>query len=250
MARSHHSFADEPTKGPSWHSSTRHAAASPPGRAVAAPTAGRSPECSRLRLVGAGFNAAMCEARPIPGDRREHRCRPRDDRRVPPIRDVLLGTGQWRDYAGRGGFRKFHNRNGRPGGWHGAARVEPTQRPAASAAARRPEPLRAPHGERTTGVPAARGTSSYLEPFHGRRRQLRHGIKLRQRRSWSGRQCVGAYAALTSPKGRRGGLLISCGMPGRCLQGQRRRCWWSGGGSNSRPSHCERDALPAELPPR
>ena len=24
---------------------------------------------------------------------------------------------------------------------------------------------------------------------------------------------------------------------------------WSGGGSNSRPSHCERDALPAELPP-
>jgi outer membrane lipase/esterase len=23
--------------------------------------------------------------------------------------------------------------------------------------------------------------------------------------------------------------------------------WWSGGGSNSRPSHCERDALPAEL---
>src|SRR5688572_32358999 len=26
--------------------------------------------------------------------------------------------------------------------------------------------------------------------------------------------------------------------------------WWSGGGSNSRPSHCERDALPAELPPR
>ena len=27
------------------------------------------------------------------------------------------------------------------------------------------------------------------------------------------------------------------------------RDWWSGGGSNSRPSHCERDALPAELPP-
>ena len=26
-------------------------------------------------------------------------------------------------------------------------------------------------------------------------------------------------------------------------------CWWSGGGSNSRPSHCERDALPTELPP-
>ena len=26
--------------------------------------------------------------------------------------------------------------------------------------------------------------------------------------------------------------------------------WWRGGGSNSRPSHCERDALPAELPPR
>ena len=26
--------------------------------------------------------------------------------------------------------------------------------------------------------------------------------------------------------------------------------WWRGGGSNSRPSHCERDALPAELPPQ
>ena len=25
--------------------------------------------------------------------------------------------------------------------------------------------------------------------------------------------------------------------------------WWSRGGSNSRPSHCERDALPAELRP-
>src|SRR5690606_12657505 len=25
--------------------------------------------------------------------------------------------------------------------------------------------------------------------------------------------------------------------------------WWSGGGSNSRPLHCERSALPAELPP-
>ena len=29
-----------------------------------------------------------------------------------------------------------------------------------------------------------------------------------------------------------------------------RRRWWSGGDSNSRPSHCERDALPAELPPQ
>ena len=34
----------------------------------------------------------------------------------------------------------------------------------------------------------------------------------------------------------------------------RRRCeplcvWWRRGGSNSRPSHCERDALPAELRP-
>ncbi len=26
--------------------------------------------------------------------------------------------------------------------------------------------------------------------------------------------------------------------------------WWRGGGSNSRPLHCERSALPAELPPR
>ena len=25
--------------------------------------------------------------------------------------------------------------------------------------------------------------------------------------------------------------------------------WWSGRGSNPRPSHCERDALPTELPP-
>jgi GNAT superfamily N-acetyltransferase len=29
----------------------------------------------------------------------------------------------------------------------------------------------------------------------------------------------------------------------------RQREWWSGRGSNPRPSHCERDALPAELPP-
>lgn len=28
-----------------------------------------------------------------------------------------------------------------------------------------------------------------------------------------------------------------------------RKNWWSRGGSNSRPSHCERDALPAELRP-
>lgn len=28
------------------------------------------------------------------------------------------------------------------------------------------------------------------------------------------------------------------------------RMWWRGGGSNSRPLHCERSALPAELPPR
>ena len=27
------------------------------------------------------------------------------------------------------------------------------------------------------------------------------------------------------------------------------RYWWRGGGSNSRPPHCERGALPAELPP-
>src|SRR5437870_1325834 len=27
------------------------------------------------------------------------------------------------------------------------------------------------------------------------------------------------------------------------------RKWWSGRGSNPRPSHCERDALPTELPP-
>ena len=26
--------------------------------------------------------------------------------------------------------------------------------------------------------------------------------------------------------------------------------WWRGGGSNSRPPHCERGALPAELPPQ
>src|SRR3989338_5123101 len=28
------------------------------------------------------------------------------------------------------------------------------------------------------------------------------------------------------------------------------RDWWSGRGSNPRPLHCERSALPAELPPR
>src|SRR5574343_718952 len=26
--------------------------------------------------------------------------------------------------------------------------------------------------------------------------------------------------------------------------------WWRGGGSHSRPPHCERGALPAELPPQ
>ncbi len=35
-----------------------------------------------------------------------------------------------------------------------------------------------------------------------------------------------------------------------CVQGFLSGIWWSGGGSNSRPSHCERDALPAELPPQ
>ena len=35
-----------------------------------------------------------------------------------------------------------------------------------------------------------------------------------------------------------------------CFQGfQERDFWWRGGGSNSRPPHCERGALPAELPP-
>lgn len=38
------------------------------------------------------------------------------------------------------------------------------------------------------------------------------------------------------------GFRDSLGQPWICF-------WWSGGGSNSRPSHCERDALPAELPP-
>src|SRR5471032_696793 len=36
----------------------------------------------------------------------------------------------------------------------------------------------------------------------------------------------------------------------RSCAGFRRITWWRGGGSNSRPSHCERDALPAELPPQ
>src|SRR5215471_8347529 len=30
----------------------------------------------------------------------------------------------------------------------------------------------------------------------------------------------------------------------------RKEGWWRRGGSNSRPSHCERDALPAELRPQ
>jgi hypothetical protein len=30
---------------------------------------------------------------------------------------------------------------------------------------------------------------------------------------------------------------------------QAKNFWWRRGGSNSRPSHCERDALPAELLP-
>src|SRR6185503_14965291 len=41
-------------------------------------------------------------------------------------------------------------------------------------------------------------------------------------------------------------------VPGTGLEGRTGRGkgnWWSGRGSNPRPSHCERDALPAELPP-
>ncbi|CDI04031.1 hypothetical protein BN873_790012 [Candidatus Competibacter denitrificans Run_A_D11] len=34
-----------------------------------------------------------------------------------------------------------------------------------------------------------------------------------------------------------------------CTYQASQRGWWSGRGSNPRPSHCERDALPAELPP-
>ena len=48
-----------------------------------------------------------------------------------------------------------------------------------------------------------------------------------------GGHCVHAGRATKKPGRRRPGLAW----------------WWSGGGSNSRPSHCERDALPAELPP-
>src|SRR5690606_28664179 len=36
----------------------------------------------------------------------------------------------------------------------------------------------------------------------------------------------------------------------RCRQASATLKWWSGGGSNSRPLHCERSALPAELPPQ
>ena len=32
--------------------------------------------------------------------------------------------------------------------------------------------------------------------------------------------------------------------------GSNSRCWWSRGGSNPRPPHCERGALPAELRPQ
>ena len=46
----------------------------------------------------------------------------------------------------------------------------------------------------------------------------------------------GPVAAAESEKPPEGGF---------CLSNQ----WWRGGGSNSRPSHCERDDLPAELPP-
>src|SRR6478609_5899837 len=34
-----------------------------------------------------------------------------------------------------------------------------------------------------------------------------------------------------------------------CEQRRGTGMWWRRGGSNSRPSHCERDALPAELRP-
>ena len=45
----------------------------------------------------------------------------------------------------------------------------------------------------------------------------------------------------TGPFGR-SGTSPSPGLAAGWLQ-------WSGGGSNSQPSHCERDALPVELPP-
>ena len=35
----------------------------------------------------------------------------------------------------------------------------------------------------------------------------------------------------------------------RCASDGLWKVWWRRGGSNSRPSHCERDALPAELRP-
>ena len=47
---------------------------------------------------------------------------------------------------------------------------------------------------------------------------------------------IGGPATVTAPNV---GPRITLGMD----------MWWSRGGSNSRPSHCERDALPAELRP-
>jgi hypothetical protein len=61
-------------------------------------------------------------------------------------------------------------------------------------------------------------------------------------------------AGCAAARGGRSGMR-TCGKSGlnpgfelRLDQGSGKK-WWSGRGSNPRPSHCERDALPAELPP-
>src|SRR5688500_10479983 len=97
---------------------------------------------------------------------------------------------------------------------------------------------------------AARGDYAF---FPGSREQrVRHGEELdnvaeaRERAAARASQVLGIV-----PKETRRSCASARRWEAPRVLGQRPgKIWWSGGGSNSRPSHCERDALPAELPPR
>ena len=66
--------------------------------------------------------------------------------------------------------------------------------------------------------------------------------------------CAGGSMPSSSTRrnGRRSDPLSARSEPKRvraCSPSRPCHRWWRGGGSNSRPLHCERSALPAELPP-
>jgi hypothetical protein len=72
------------------------------------------------------------------------------------------------------------------------------------------------------------------------------GIATRIREEGSGG--ISANAPLLPPLNSRRSP-ANVGHHKRVTYGSSEGNWWSGRGSNPRPSHCERDALPAELPP-